>query len=54
MLSHYKYNFLSIIIICIDDVVDHRQLNPGLGMVRAAAENLLSHPFLVLRRQCQV
>jgi hypothetical protein len=37
------------------DVVDHRQLiNPGIGMVRTAAENLLSHPFLVLRRSCQV
>lgn len=28
--------------------------NPSFGIMRIAAENLLCHPFLVLRRQCQV
>lgn len=26
----------------------------GIGMVGLVAENLLSHPFIVFRRQCQV
>lgn len=26
----------------------------GVGLIAIVAENLLSHPFLVLRRQCQV
>ncbi|XP_046631541.1 solute carrier family 25 member 46-like isoform X1 [Daphnia pulicaria] len=38
-----------------DDMVDSSRIpNPSFGIMRLAAENLLCHPFLVLRRQCQV
>lgn len=39
-----------------EDVIDSSRIpiNPGFGVMRLAAENLLCHPFLVLRRQCQV
>lgn len=31
-----------------------KYIGVSVGMVSLIAENLLSHPFLVLRRQCQV
>jgi len=38
-----------------DDIIDSSRIqNPSFGIMRLAAENLLCHPFLVLRRQCQV
>ena len=31
-----------------------RYVGLGLGLAGLAAENVVSHPFIVLRRQCQV
>lgn len=37
-----------------DDVSLRRYLGVSVGLVSLITENLLSHPFVVLRRQCQV
>ncbi|KAJ8975679.1 hypothetical protein NQ317_019634 [Molorchus minor] len=37
-----------------EDITLKRYIGSGVAFVSLAAENLLSHPFLVLRRQCQV
>lgn len=37
-----------------EDVSVRRYLGVSVGLVSLITENLLSHPFLVLRRQCQV
>ncbi|RZB77533.1 solute carrier family 25 member 46-like, partial [Asbolus verrucosus] len=37
-----------------EDVILKRRIGSGVAFVSLVAENLLSHPFQVLRRQCQV
>ncbi|XP_066994045.2 mitochondrial outer membrane protein SLC25A46 isoform X2 [Anabrus simplex] len=37
-----------------DDLAVKRYVGLGVGLVSLLTENLLSHPFVVLRRQCQV
>lgn len=37
-----------------DEVSVRKYLGVSVGLVSLITENLLSHPFLVLRRQCQV
>lgn len=36
------------------DITVKRYIGSGVAFVSLITENLLSHPFLVLRRQCQV
>lgn len=38
----------------IVDIILKRRIGSGVAFVSLVAENLLSHPFQVLRRQCQV
>lgn len=57
--SHHFYGFqcyllTPLILQFLDDLNESRGPNPSFGIMRLAAENLLCHPFLVLRRQCQV
>ncbi|XP_044256364.1 solute carrier family 25 member 46-like [Tribolium madens] len=37
-----------------EDIILKRRIGSGVAFVSLVAENLLSHPFQVLRRQCQV
>lgn len=37
-----------------DEISVRKYLGVSVGLVSLITENLLSHPFLVLRRQCQV
>ncbi|XP_069697716.1 mitochondrial outer membrane protein SLC25A46-like isoform X2 [Periplaneta americana] len=37
-----------------DDIAITRYIGVGVGLASLITENLLSHPFVVLRRQCQV
>ncbi|XP_049937391.1 mitochondrial outer membrane protein SLC25A46-like [Schistocerca serialis cubense] len=37
-----------------DDVAVRKYIGAGVGLASLITENLLSHPFVVLRRQCQV
>lgn len=36
------------------DTVVQKYVGIGIGLATLITENLLSHPFVVLRRQCQV
>lgn len=37
-----------------DEISIRKYIGVSVGMVSLITENLLSHPFVVLRRQCQV
>lgn len=37
-----------------DEISMRKYIGVSVGMVSLITENLLSHPFVVLRRQCQV
>lgn len=49
---HIKLNLLYELFLL--DLTYKRYIGSGVSFVSLVAENLLSHPFLVLRRQCQV
>lgn len=44
---------LKLMMFCLDQTI-RKYLVPAIGVVSLVAENVLSHPFVVIRRQCQV
>ena len=47
------FHFILFDFLILDDVVKH-YIGRGCGLASLITENLLIHPFIVLRRQCQV
>lgn len=52
LLIHYRVYLLHSTIFL--GIVFQRRIGSGVALVSLIAENILSHPFQVLRRQCQV